>query len=152
LDIKKKGVEMKKMRSFSTLFFTLSLIFMISCALKQKEIDPWLNTISGRKPPETDITGRWRDTQGDGFFAWGEGYLHQEQNKIRGVIGTYNIRGVVSGTIVYLIFLYGDRVYYTARLEIFKDLLTGNYFKANDKKQKRGYPTSFVKIGDPTIR
>jgi len=143
---------MKKMRSFSTLFFTLSLIFVISCALKQKEIDPWLNTISGGKPPETGITGRWRDTQGDGFFAWGEGYLRQEQNKISGAIGNYNIKGVVSGKTAYLVFLYGDRAYYTARLEIFQDLLTGNYFKANDKKQKRGYPTSFVKIGDPTIR
>jgi hypothetical protein len=94
------------MRSFITVFLTLSLIFVISCAsgaLKQIEIDPWLNTISGSKPPEIDITGKWRDTQGSGFFAWGEGYLHQEQNKIRGVIGDYNINGVVSRKTVYLV-------------------------------------------------
>jgi hypothetical protein len=146
-------MEASAMRSFLTVFLTLSLIFVVSCAaLKQEEIDSWLTTISGVKPAEIEITGKWRDSTSTGTMTWGEGYLHQEQNKIRGVIGTYNIRGVVSGKIVYLIFLYGDRVYYTARLEIFKDLLTGNYFKANDKKQKRGYPTSFVKIGDPTIR
>jgi len=139
------------MRSFLTLFLLLSLIFAISCAIRQKEIDPWLSTISGGKPPEIDITGRWRDTQGSGFFTWGEGYLKQEQNKISGVIGDYNINGVVSGKIVYLVFLYRGTVYYTARLELFEGLLTGNYFKANNKKQKRGYPTSFVKI-DPAIR
>ena len=133
------------------ILLTLSLIFVISCALERKQIDPWLNTISGGKPPEIDITGRWRDTQGSGFFTWGEGYLKQEQNKISGVIGDYNINGVVSGKMVYLVFLYRGTVYYTARLELFEGLLTGNYFKANDKKQKRGYPTSFVKI-DPAIR
>ena len=141
------------MRSFLTLFLILSLIFVISCALKQKEIDPWLNTISGGKPPEIDVTGKWHDAQGaqgSSLFSWGEGHLRQEQSKIRGAIGGYDIKGVVSGKIVYLVFLSGGRVYYTARLEMFQDLLTGNYFKANDKEQKKGYPTSFAKIVDPT--
>jgi hypothetical protein len=142
------------MRSFLTLFLTLSLIFVISCtrALKQEQINPWLNTISGGEPPKIEITGRWRDTQGSGFFTWGEGYLHQEQNKISGVIGDYNIEGVVSGKTVYLVLLYGGIVHYTARLEMFQDLLTGNYFKANDKKQKKGYPTSFTKTAGPTTK
>jgi hypothetical protein len=139
------------MRPFSAVLFTLSLIFVISCAsggLKQIEIDPWLNTISGGEPPEIDITGKWRDAEGS-RFGWGEGYLRQEQNKISGVIGDYNIIGIVSGKIVYLVFLYRGRVYYTARLEMFQDLLTGNYFKASDKEQTKGYPTSFVKTAGP---
>ncbi len=144
------------MRSLSTVFLVLSIIFAISCSvgvLKQTEIDPWLNTISGDKLPEIDVAGNWHDAQESGYFGWGEGYLHQEQNKIRGVIGDYNIIGTVSGKTVYLVFLYRGTVYYTARLEAFKkDLLTGNYFKANDKKQKRGYPTSFVRTVDPTIK
>jgi hypothetical protein len=140
------------MRSSITVFLTLLLIFVISCALKQKEIDPWLNTISGSKPPEINITGRWRDAQGTGFFTWGEGYLRQEGNKVSGVIGDYNISGIVSKKIVYLVFLYAGKVYYTARLEMSQDSLNGNYFKAKDKEQKRGYPTSFVKIVDPTTR
>ncbi len=141
------------MRSLLTVFLILSLVFVISCAtLKQKEIDPWLNTISGGKSPEVDITGSWRDTKGGflGYFTWGEGYLYQEQSSIRGVIGDYNIKGIVSGKTVYLVFLYGDRVYFTARLENFKDLLTGNYFGARDKNQKKGYPTSFARIGEQT--
>jgi hypothetical protein len=133
-------------------FLTLLLIFVTSCALRQKEVDPWLKTISGDRPPEIDVSGRWIDTQGSGFFTWGEGNLRQEQNKISGAIGDYNIKGVASGKIVYLVFLYGGRVYYTARLEPFKDLLTGNYFKARDKEQKNGYPISFVKAVGPPIK
>jgi hypothetical protein len=145
--------EATTMRSFSTVFLTLLLIFVISCfhgTLRQNEIDPWLNTVSGGKPPEIDITGKWHDAEGSTYFGWGEGYLRQEQNKISGAIGKYNIKGVVSGKIVYLVFLYGGTVYYTARLEMFQDLLTGNYFKANDKEQTRGYPTSFAKTVEPT--
>jgi hypothetical protein len=144
------------MRAFSIGFLTLSLIFVISCTsvptLKQNEIDPWLNTISGGKLPEIEITGKWRDKQGIGLYTWGQGYLHQEQNKISGVIGDYDIKGVVSGKIVYLVFLNDDTVYYTARLEMVNNLLTGNYFKANDKEQKKGYPASFVRTDAPTKR
>ncbi len=142
------------MRSFTIMFLTLSLIFVIlstSGAAKQEE-DAWiwLNKISGGEPHEIDITGKWRDTQGTGTFTWGEGHLRQEQNKVTGVIGDYNVIGIVSGKKVYLVFLYRDRVYYTARLEMSQDLLTGNYFKPKDKEQKKGYPTSFTKVGDST--
>ncbi len=144
------------MRSFSTLFLVLLLIFLISCAsaptLKQNEIDPWLNTISGGKPSEIDVTGKWRDKQGTGLFTWGQGYLQQEQNKISGVIGDDTVVGIVSGKIVYLVFLSDDIVYYTARLKMVKDLLTGDYFQANDKDQKKGYPTSFLRAVAPTIK
>ena len=142
------------MRSLSVVFFALSLIVMLSCphetvAQKESEIDAWLNKISGGKSPETDITGRWHDTQGSGMFTWGEGYLRQEQNKISGAIGNYNIKGLVSGKTVYLVFLYAGTVYYTARLEMFQGLLTGNYFKAKDREQKWGYPTSFARTVEP---
>jgi hypothetical protein len=140
------------MRTLSILFIALSLIFVISCALKPIEVDQWLNTKSSGEAPKIDISGRWCDAQGSGFFTWGEGYLHQEQNKIRGVIGDYNITGIISGKTVYLVFLYRGTVYYTAHLEMFQDSLTGNYFKATDKEQTKGYPTSFVKIAGSTIK
>jgi hypothetical protein len=145
------------MRSYSIVFFTLSLIFTVSCThgvQKQSEIDPssWLNTISNGQPPKIDFTGKWHDARGSTFFSWGEGYLNQDQNKITGAIGDYNIRGVVSGKEVYLVFLYRGSVYYTARLEMFQDLLTGNYFKGNDKEQIEGYPTSFARTVDPAIK
>jgi len=139
------------MRSFTIVLLTLSLILVISCAsaLKQKEIDPWLNTISGGKPSEIDITGQWHDAGGN-MFGWGKGSLRQEQDKISGNISDYDMKGIVSGKIVYLVFLRHGRVHYTARLEMSQNLLTGYYFKATDKEQKKGYPTSFIKIVDPT--
>ena len=115
-----------------------------------QQIDPWLNAISGGKPPEIDVTGRWHDTHRSGLFTWGEGYLRQRQEKVGGAIGGYDIKGVVSGKIVYLVFLSKGSVYYTARLEISQDLLTGNYFKANDREQTKGYPMSLTKIAEPT--
>ncbi len=142
------------MRTFTVVFLTVSIIFVItftSGAAKQED-DPWLwlNKISGGEPPEINITGKWRDTEGTGTFTWGEGDLRQEQNKVTGVIGDYNIIGIVSGKKVYLVFLYRDKVYYTARLEMSQNLLTGNYFKGKDKEQTKGYPTSFTKVGPPT--
>ena len=142
------------MRSFIMMLLIFSLIFVISStsgAAKQED-DPWLwlNKISGGEPPEIDITGKWRDTQGTGTFTWGEGHLRQEQNKVTGVIGDYNVIGIVSGKKVYLVFLYKNRVYYTARLEMSQDLLAGYYFNPKDTEQKKGYPTSFTKVVEPT--
>jgi hypothetical protein len=115
-----------------------------------RQIDPWLNAISGGEPPKIDVTGRWHDTQGSGLFTWGEGYLRQKQEKVSGAIGGYDIKGVVSGKIVYLVFLSKGSVYCTARLEMSQDLLTGNYFKANDREQTMGYPMSLTKTVEPT--
>jgi hypothetical protein len=139
------------MRLFTTVFLALLIIFVISStsgAAKQQEDDPWLwlNKISGGEPPEVNVTGKWRDAQGTGLMTWGEGHLRQEQNKVSGAIGDYDVIGIVSGKKVYLVFLYRGTVYYTARLEMSQDLLTGNYFKAKDKEQKKGYPTSFVLV------
>ncbi len=93
-----------------------------------KQVDSWLKISEGERP-RINITGKWHDTQGSGFFGWGEGYLRQEKNRVTGAIGGYDIKGVVSGKVVHLIFLSGGIVYYTARLEIFedKDLLMGDY-------------------------
>ena len=135
------------MRSFISLCLTLSLIVVIasnSGAAKEEDPWAWLNKISGGEPPEINVTGKWRDAQGTGVMTWGEGHLRQDQNKVTGTIGDYNVIGIVSGKKVYLVFLYKNSVYYTARLEMSQDLLTGNYFKAKDKEQKKGYPTSFV--------
>ena len=139
------------MRSSITLLLTLLLIVgFLSNSGAAKEEDPWLwlNKISGGEPPEVNVTGKWRDTEGSGTFTWGEGTLRQEQNKVTGVIGDYNVIGIVSGKRVYLVFLYKNSVYYSARLEMTNNLLTGNYFKGKDKEQKKGYPTSFTKTAE----
>lgn len=137
------------MTYFLRVISVLSLVFVLSCtigALKKEEVDPWLKTISGDMPHELNLTGKWYDPNGNVMMGWGEGYMRQEGNKVNGAIGSYNIRGVVSGKKVYLIFLHGGSVYYTGRFEMFEgDLLVGNYFEANDKKQENGYPTSLAR-------
>ena len=135
------------MRLFPSLLLILSLILVISCAatLKQNEIDPWLNARSGGQPPGLNITGKWHDAMESPPFGWGEGDLRQEGSKVSGAIGNYNVQGIVSGKTVYLAFLYGSSVYYTARLEMSQGSLTGNYFKGSDKGQTQGYPMSIAR-------
>ncbi|MBN2590199.1 MAG: hypothetical protein JXA96_10080 [Sedimentisphaerales bacterium] len=128
----------------------LSNFFLTSCALQQKEVDSWLVSISKNIPAEIDISGKWYDAEGSYLFGWGEGYLKQEQNKVSGIIGSYNIKGIVSGKQVYLVFMYGGSVCYTARLEMVNNLLAGSYFEANDRKQKKGYTIMFTKKVDTT--
>ena len=135
------------MKLFPSLLLILSLILVISCApaLKQNEIDPWLNARSGSQPPQLNITGKWHDALDTGPLGWGEGDLQQQGNKVSGAIGNYNVQGIVSGKTVYLVFLYGGSVRYTARLEMSQGSLTGNYFKGNDKEQTQGYPMSIAR-------
>jgi hypothetical protein len=116
------------------------------------QMDPWLNTVAGGEPSEIDVTGRWYDIQGSGLFTWGEAHVRQEQGKVRGAIGDYNIIGVVSGKTVYLVFQSGGLAYYRARLEMVQDLLAGNYFYASDKKQTKGYPMALAKTVEPSIK
>jgi hypothetical protein len=136
------------MRKFLMTLFALSYLIIISCSigvLKQNDIDSWLVSISGNAPPALDISGKWYDAKNNFLLGWGEGYLKQDQNHVSGAIGNYNIKGIVSGKKVYLVFIYGGSVYYTARLEMMDGLLVGNYFEADDKTQSNGYPTSFAR-------
>ncbi len=142
------------MKSFFTIFLILSVAFVASCshypwntigAIKERDVDQWLNTVSTGEPPEIEVAGKWHDAQGSGFGGWGEGYLQQEQGNVIGSIGGYAVKGVVSGKIVHLAFLARGNVYYTARLKLFQDLLVGNYFYGRDKKQSKSYPMSLEK-------
>ena len=135
------------MKKYLITLLALSNLFLISCALQPKEIDSWLVSISGNEPSELDISGKWYDPAG-GFRGWVDGYIKQEQNQLSGIIGCYNIKGIVSGKQVYLVFIYEGSVHYTARLEMMADSLVGNYFVANDKKQSKGYTVSFSKKVD----
>ena len=130
----------------------LSLISFVSCAsleIKQDEIESWLIEISGDKPDNIHVAGDWRDPESISvksfkFTGWGDGYIRQTQNKLKGAIGAYYDKGIVSGDTVYLVFYTGGIVYYTARLEMIDEgELAGEYFEADDREQKRGSPTMF---------
>lgn len=132
-------------------FLVLMSVALISCAagLKKGEIDPWLAEISGGKSPAVDVEGEWQDADVDPNtpFGWGRGMLEQTNGRIEGRIGNYNITGKVSGNNVYLVFLSGGSVYYTARLEMKeKGLLRGNYFYDDDLEQENGTPMNLEKV------
>ena len=140
------------MRKIESLPIIICLTYLFACAfasLKQEEIPNWLSEISANEPPAINVTGKWYDPNGNPVFGWGEGYLRQNQNNISGAIGNYIIEGRVSSKKVYLVFLSGGKVYYTARLEMFEDgVLNGSYFDAGDIKQAGGYPTSLARKKD----
>jgi len=135
-------------KRFIILIIVLSILSIISCAsvkFKQEEIDPWLVTISGDKSATINVEGKWLDPESEGIMGWGEGTVFQNGNKLSGAIGSYDVKGVVSGGVVYLAFYTKGRVYYTARLEMIeRGVLAGKYFDADDKEQKNGYTTGFL--------
>ena len=130
----------------AVLVFLPVLVACATGALRQEEIDPWLQALAEGTPPAMDLGGQWYDDKGNFMFGWGEGQLRQEQGRLSGAIGNYNVRGIVAGKKAYLVFLHGGKVYYTARLEQFEEgKLTGEYFDAHDKSQTKGYPTSLAR-------
>lgn len=140
---------MKKIRPLLFIVWLAALWACSSAVLKQEEIPHWLSQISTGAPPEIDLTGKWYDAHGNVVFGWGEGYLRQDQNSVSGAIGNYLIQGRVAGKTVYLVFLSGGAVYYTARLEMFEEgLLKGSYFDADDRAQTGGYPTALARKPD----
>jgi len=133
----------------------LLLLATISCssALKRNEVDSWLNTKAANKSAEINIKGKWIDADYDFPAAkytplgWGEGYINQNENKIEGNLGNYNVFGIVSGKTVFFVLLSGGAVYYTVRMEMAEDnMLRGNYFYPKDKQQFNGYPMSLKKV------
>ena len=132
-------------------FLVLMSAALISCgaSLKKSEIDPWLADISGSRAPAVNVDGKWQDADVDPNtpFGWGKGVFEQTNGRIEGHIGNYNVTGRVSGNDVYLVFLSGGSVYYTARLEMKeKGVLRGNYFYDDDLEQENGTPINLEKV------
>lgn len=132
-------------------FLVLMGVALISCAasLTRDGIDPWLADISGDRAPAINVEGKWQDADVDPNtpFGWGRGMFEQTNGRIEGHIGNYNVTGRVSGNKVYLVFLSGGSVYYTARLEMKeKGVLRGNYFYDDDLEQEKGTPMNLEKV------
>ena len=111
---------MRKWIYGSLLMLTVLMLAACTTGLKKDEIDTWLTDISGANPPAINVEGKWRDADVDPNtpFGWGKGVFEQEGSRVTGYIGNYNVTGTVSGNKVYLVFLSGGSVYYTARLEM----------------------------------
>ncbi|MBM3284578.1 MAG: hypothetical protein FJY81_01760 [Candidatus Aminicenantes bacterium] len=79
----------------------------------QRDFGAWLNTKLG-PPPKVNISGTLQvEPASEG---WGEANIIQEGPSLSGRIGSYDLKGVVSGTDVYLVLSRYWGVNYTARL------------------------------------
>ncbi|MFO8032964.1 MAG: hypothetical protein R6U22_10505 [Desulfohalobiaceae bacterium] len=124
-------------------------LFLAACTtatMQKSEVSPWLEEMSGNKSADISIEGRWQDAQAQGAFSWGRGQIEQEGNSLQGYLGEYKLQGKVSGNTVYLVLLYRDEVYYTARLEEDGDFLRGEYFDGSDQEQQHGDPMALEEI------
>jgi len=139
---------MKKMM-FAFLVVPALSIFACSSALQITEIDPWLSAKGGAAKASVNITGKWKDAmnESDSFLSWGQGELVQKGDAVTGNIGTYEVKGKVSGSTVYLVLYDKMAVQYTAKFEL-KDNkeLYGSYYSARDRDQTGPTPMAFKKL------
>lgn len=118
--------------------------------LSVKQIDPWL-AAQKTAAPQVNLSGRW-DAGSSFSGGWGEGNFVQEDREVTGSLGMYYVKGVVSGTDVYLAIMSGDEIAYTARLSQKPD---GSFFgkavyyaiiDTPEAQQAEAYPISFTKM------
>ncbi len=97
-------------------------LFLVSCATPIVQGEKWLD--SKKDKPEIDIAGTWTSPE------WGAAALKQQGREITGALGDYPVKGVVSGSSVYLLMYSGDKVDYFAELKaIDKNTFQGSYSK-----------------------
>ena len=85
--------------------------------------DAWLSDQT--EPPEVDISGAYKSDD------WGPTYFSQNGTEVRGHLGDFPVRGVVSGRKAYLLVTEGGWYYYSAVLEMPRPgLLTGYYSRS----------------------
>lgn len=68
--------------------------------------ESWLAANAGKA--SGNVSGLWKETT---FEDWGDAKLEQRGNKITGILGSYEVNGVMNGSRVYLA-LRADRWYY----------------------------------------
>ena len=102
--------------------FNLSILFalatFLSSCLTYSQTNAWLNEQKG--VPTINISGGW-DAGSVFGGGWGGASIVQNGNEVVGTIGLYNIKGVVNGDNIYLVFTSGARIYYTAHLKPSRD-------------------------------
>lgn len=85
--------------------------------------DAWLS--DQMEPPEIDISGSYKSDD------WGRSYFSQNGAEVRGHLGDFPVKGVVSGQKAYLLVTEGGWYYYSAIVEMPRPgLLTGYYSRS----------------------
>ncbi len=105
-----------------TLVVSISL-FLVSCfTMPMIKGEKWL--YSKKENPKINISGKWVSQE------WGKATFKQENKDVKGTLGEYPVKGVVSGTTVYLLMYWDEKVYFTAELKASdNNTLEGVYVK-----------------------
>lgn len=91
-------------------------------AANQAATSQWLAANAGSARYSLD--GAWEAVE----YGWGgAGRFEQSGNRVAGMLGDYQIDGVINGNTVYLAFVSSGWTYYTARLTRRGDTLGGFY-------------------------
>ncbi len=69
----------------------------------------WLKIMEG--VPKINITGAWNNTE------WGGASFIQDKNVVQGILGTYQVDGVINDNLVFMLILYKNKIYYTAVMD-----------------------------------
>jgi len=115
---------------FKTILVICFGFFLVSCQLgiPMSEGTKWLDSKNDK--PEISIAGAWTAEE------WGTAIFKQEGKNITGMLGDYPVKGVVSGTSIYLLMYNKDRVEYFAELKASDDkTLKGSYTKCTSLDQ-----------------
>ena len=97
-------------------------LLLASCATAMVEGEKWLNSKQGN--PEVNISGTWLSSE------WGLAKFEQNEREVTGTLGDYPVKGVVSGSSIYLLMWWGNKADYSAELKALdKDTLQGSYCK-----------------------
>jgi hypothetical protein len=109
-----------KMKNIILGLSILLILSLMSCrtTVNAPTYEAWLN--AQNMPSQLDVSGRW-DAGGSMSGGWGEGILIQQGRNVYGSIGLYSVKGVVSGTSLFVGFISRDYVYYTAKLDMKND-------------------------------
>jgi hypothetical protein len=101
--------------------FALLLIFSLAACRTTEETvrptphyDSWLD--AQKKDAATNFSGAW-DAGNVWEGGWGAANLVQEGRNVSGSIGLYNVKGLVSGSSVYMLLISNGYIYYTAKLD-----------------------------------
>ena len=84
-------------------------LLLASCATAMVEGEKWLNSKQGN--PEVNISGTWLSSE------WGLAKFEQNEREVTGTLGDYPVKGVVSGSSIYLLMWWGNKADYSAELK-----------------------------------
>lgn len=144
------------MKKIMILLLGCLVLNLTSCssALKQKDVNAWLISKAGSEKAMINVNGSWEDINKDdksfhpwpAYSGWDKGTFEQTGRDVTGMLGSYMIKGIVSGDTLIMVMMYGGTTYYMARLKQKNNKLSGEYYSSKDKELESPFPMTLKKV------